>query len=67
MVTLIKRGETTASPILELYRLSTNTNLTKYNFVLRNCNICSSPVTLQVKNSTATTLNNVNITVDKEQ
>ena len=32
-----------------------------------NCNICSSPVTLQVKNSTATTLNNVNITVDKQQ
>ena len=25
------------------------------------------PVTLQVKNSTATTLNNVNITVDKQQ
>ena len=32
-----------------------------------NCNVCSSPVTLQVKNSTATTLNNVNITVDKQQ
>ena len=30
-----------------------------------NCNICSSPVTLQVKNTTETTLTNVNITVDK--
>lgn len=30
-----------------------------------NCNICSSPVTLQVKNITETTLTNVNITVDK--
>ena len=30
-----------------------------------NCNICSSPVTLQVKHTTETTLTNVNITVDK--
>ena len=30
-----------------------------------NCNICSSPVTLQVKNTTETTLTNVNINVDK--
>jgi len=29
------------------------------------CNVCSSPVTIQVLNSTAVTFTNVNITVDK--
>ena len=49
---------------------STGTTLAFTTFVQvvnnnSNCNICSSPVTLQVKNTTETTLTNVNITVDK--
>lgn len=52
------------------YAQSTGTNIAFETFIQVDknncqCNVCSSPVTIQVLNSAAVTFTNVNITVDK--